>query len=120
MTPSRPPDSSRQGRLEEVLGEYMQGLDRGEAIDRERLRARPPELAEQLRSYSPGSDEVERLGGRAGGGPTTDFLTGARPGVGPAEAGPPAEGGPRRVGDYELLERIGEGGMGVIYKARQL
>src|SRR5262245_41448825 len=50
MTPSVPPDSSRRSRLEEVLGEYMQRLDRGEAVDREQFLARHPEWAEELRS----------------------------------------------------------------------
>jgi WD40 repeat protein/tRNA A-37 threonylcarbamoyl transferase component Bud32 len=136
MNPSSGEDSARQRLLEEVLAEHLQRLDRGEAVDREHLLARHPELAEELRSYFAASDEVARLGGQTLRGGARQGRAGA-PSPTPSErelagGGPPtgayssaaAEGRaadrPRQLGDYELLQRIGEGGMGVIYKARQL
>jgi WD40 repeat protein/tRNA A-37 threonylcarbamoyl transferase component Bud32 len=108
-----PPDSSQPGLLERVLADYMERLDRGEAVDREQLLARYPELAEPLQSYFAAGDELERRDRPGPQGAPTEGQFGARFGSEAAQA--PGT----RVGDYELLQQIGQGGMGVIYKARQ-
>src|SRR5262249_28099952 len=103
--------------LEEVLEEYMRRLDRGEVVDRDQFLAQHPELADELRSYFAGTDEVERLHKRPGR--ETPVLSPSR-GLPETGESPPGSGAGRRVGEYELLEQIGYGGMGVIYKARQV
>jgi hypothetical protein len=56
-----PPDSPRSADLDEVLAEYLQRLDRGEAIDREQFLAAHPTLAAGLRAFFEASDRVQRL-----------------------------------------------------------
>src|SRR5262245_59003526 len=110
MNETEPGESQRQAKLDAALADYMERADRGEAIDRESFIAQHPDLAEDLRSYFRGSDEFERMVGAI---PST------------AEYGPPESLHDlgtlvRYFGDYELLEEIARGGMGIVYRARQI
>jgi hypothetical protein len=80
-------DAGCRARLDEALADYMERLDRGEAVDRPQFLAAYADLADDLRQYFADSDEVEHLARRdAPGG--TDPPTG-RPAT--------AEGGPARA-----------------------
>jgi WD40 repeat protein/tRNA A-37 threonylcarbamoyl transferase component Bud32 len=105
--------STRSRRLEEVLHAYLQAVDAGEKPDREELLRRHPDLADELRAYLDDQDRMLELARSFRERPTLLPDTAEKPATPVA-----AELG--SFGDYELLEKIAEGGMGVVYKARHL
>jgi eukaryotic-like serine/threonine-protein kinase len=89
--------------LDEAYLDYLKGEDAGAAPDLQELLARHPQLA--------GDPElVDKLRQLVAGG--KQFPTSPPP----VPDIPPG----RRIAGYEVLERLGEGGMGVVYRARQL
>ncbi|MBI4603560.1 MAG: serine/threonine protein kinase, partial [Planctomycetes bacterium] len=91
--PCRPSSEDRGEALEDLIAEYLDRLNSGDALDPKRILADHPGVGQEV---------LKALGG---------FLDLGE------DAEPFAE--PRVIGDYTLRRRIGRGGMGVVYDAWQ-
>jgi WD40 repeat protein len=104
-------DSDKGRQLEAILRGYLQAADAGQPLDRHALLRRHPDLAPELAAFFANQDEATQPARGMAEAPT---LT-------QGSARVPAPGTPLRYfGDYEGLEEIARGGMGAVYKARQI
>ena len=90
----------REQLLDEVVTAYLKEVQAGHTPEPQAWLARYPELAADLAEFFADRGALERL---------------AVPLRSVAPAGLPTD----PLGDYELLEEIARGGMGVVYRARQ-
>jgi hypothetical protein len=92
--------TERDDPLQSILVAYLEAVEAGRTPDRPELLARHPEFAAELTEFLANLDRIERVA---------------------APLRPPVLlGTVRYFGDYELLEEIARGGMGVVYRARQV
>ncbi len=105
-------DAGREQQLDRVIAEYLEAERTGRPPDREEFLRRHPDLAAALRSFFADKDQFRRM---------AEPIRAASAGETPALAGGASDGaGVRCFGDYELLEEIARGGMGVVWRARQV
>src|SRR4051812_43320087 len=120
MTPASD-DSARDRRLEAVLHAYLQAVDAGQPPDRDALLREHPEFASELAAFFADQNEVARLAKGMAEPVVPSPRASEPPLLTGAEAAVSAPGTRLRYfGDYELLEEIARGGMGVVFKARQI
>src|SRR5262245_1119601 len=119
--------SERDERLGAIVFACLQAIEQGRALDRRELLGRHPEFAAELTEFFAEWDDLRQLAA-----PLREVAQAARPRMtldpgqpaGEDTAAWPAPPLPgiqvRRFGDFELLAVIGQGGNGVVYRARQL
>lgn len=105
--------SEREQRLNAILADYLEAQRQGNAPHRDLLLAEHPEFAADLAVFLDDQAALARLAPAGPGSAETLDQSSIAPTTSPP--------GTRidTFGDFELLEEIARGGMGVVYKARQ-
>jgi WD40 repeat protein/tRNA A-37 threonylcarbamoyl transferase component Bud32 len=118
MIPSPDPSPSRDERVNAAIAAYLEAAEAGPAPDPEAFLARHSDLAAELRAFFADREQFTQAA-RQLDGPPAAVECPTLPADSAGSADPPLGTG-RYFGDYELLEEIARGGMGVVYKARQV
>ena len=90
-------------KFQEVLAAYLEAKEKGDPVDVPALLRAHPEVAEELNEYFANDQQFAAAAGLPANEPKLRPM--------PDKT---------RIGDYELLDEIARGGMGVVYRARHV
>jgi eukaryotic-like serine/threonine-protein kinase len=118
-TPSE--NSWREAQLDQMIATYLEAVEAGHAPDRQVWLSQHSDFRDDLLAFLADHDRMAQVGAPlraivSAEPPLSDATTLA------ADACPtdPLIGTVRYFGDYELLAEIARGGMGIVYRARQV
>ena len=99
-----PMTDDREEQLDQIIAEFLQAQESGESVNFDELVSAHPEFASDLQEFFDDLGQIDVMPSPLGV---------------PTVTHKPILGKLRYFGDYELLEEIARGGMGIVYKARQ-
>src|SRR5262249_36527332 len=111
--------SERDRQVDEAVAAYYEALEAGRPLSPDEFLGRYPDLAEELASFLDAPPAFAHHAGRAPAPQRANEVPTVAEGEVPPGAVPVLDT-VRYFGDYELLEEIARGGMGVVFKARQV